>query len=117
LVSAAQKGDLAALEQLFIEDVVSYSDGGGVVTAARIPLLGRARVAKFIFSLAPRFWIGVALTPMETNGQPAVLLSSGDTLIALLTIDASEQGIGQIMWIKNPAKLAAISKSRSHLTT
>jgi RNA polymerase sigma-70 factor, ECF subfamily len=117
LVSAAQKGDLAALEQLFIAEVVSYSDGGGVVTAARIPLLGRARVAKFISALASHFWIGVTLTPMETNGQPAVLISRGDTLIALLSIDASEHGISQIMWIKNPAKLAAISTSRSHLTT
>jgi DNA-binding CsgD family transcriptional regulator len=117
LVSAAQKGDLAALEQLFIADVVSYSDGGGVVTAARIPVLGRARVAKFISSFASHFWIGVTLTPMETNGRPAVLISRGDTLIALLSIDASEHGIGQIMWIMNPAKLAAISTSRSHLST
>jgi RNA polymerase sigma-70 factor (ECF subfamily) len=54
---------------------------------------------------------------METNGRPAVLISRGDTLIALLSIDASEHGIGQIMWIMNPAKLAAISTSRSHLST
>lgn len=31
-ISAAQKGDLAALEGLFAEDVVSYSDGGGIVS-------------------------------------------------------------------------------------
>ncbi|MGB9417949.1 MAG: sigma-70 family RNA polymerase sigma factor, partial [Acidobacteriaceae bacterium] len=30
-IGAAQKGDLAALEGLFAEDVVSYSDGGGIV--------------------------------------------------------------------------------------
>ena len=35
-ISAAQQGDLAALEALFAEDVISYSDGGGIVrTAAR----------------------------------------------------------------------------------
>lgn len=113
-VSAAQKGDLAELEQLFAADVVSYSDGGGVATAARIPILGRARVAKFISSFSSHFWIGVTLTPMETNGQPSVLISRGDTLLALLSIDASVQGIGQIMWIMNPAKLAALSKSGSH---
>jgi RNA polymerase sigma-70 factor (ECF subfamily) len=117
LISAAQKGDLASLEQLFVSDVVSYSDGGGVVTATRIPVLGRARVAKFISSFASHFWIGVTLTPIETNGQPSVLISRGDILVALVSIDASEQGIGQIMWIMNPAKLAAISKSGSHLNT
>src|SRR5919198_3428702 len=30
-IAAAQKGDMAALEGLFAEDVVSYSDGGGLV--------------------------------------------------------------------------------------
>lgn len=35
-IGAAQKGDLAGLEALFAEDVVSYSDGGGFVPAALI---------------------------------------------------------------------------------
>jgi hypothetical protein len=113
-ITAAKQGDLTALEELFAADVVSYSDGGGVATAARIPVLGRARVAKFISSFASHFWAGVTLTPMETNGQPSVLISRGDTLLALASIDASAQGIGQIMWIMNPTKLAAISKSASH---
>ena len=40
LVTAAQKGDVATLESLFAEDVVSYSDGGGIVrTAARLQCL------------------------------------------------------------------------------
>ena len=113
LLSAAQKGDLAELEQLFASDVVSYSDGGGVVTAARIPVLGRARVAKFISSFSSHFWAGVTLSPMQTNGQPSVLISRGDTLLALVSIEASDQGIGQIMWVMNPTKLAAFSKAGS----
>ena len=111
LVAAAQKGDLAELEQLFVADVVSYSDGGGFVNAARLPVLGRVRVAKFISSFASHFWTGVTLSPMETNGQPSVLVSRGDMLLVLVSIDALEEGIGQIMWVMNPAKLAAISKS------
>ena len=47
-IGAAQKGDLAGLEGLFAEDVVSYSDGGGIVRAARVPVSGRERVATFI---------------------------------------------------------------------
>jgi hypothetical protein len=63
--AAAQKGDLATLEGLFAEDVVSYADGGGIVrTAAQAP-------------------------------------------VALATIDASADGINQIMWIMRPSKLAA----------
>jgi hypothetical protein len=54
-IDAAQKGDLAALEGLFAEDVVSYSDGGGLVRAARVPVAGRERVAKFIAAVASHF--------------------------------------------------------------
>jgi RNA polymerase sigma-70 factor (ECF subfamily) len=109
-IGAAQKGDLAALEGLFAEDVISYSDGGGVVrTAARAPVSGRERVAKFIAAFASHFWTGVTLAWVETNGQTSVLMSRDDVPVALTTIDASAQGIDQIMWIMRPSKLAALS--------
>jgi RNA polymerase sigma-70 factor (TIGR02957 family) len=108
-IGAAQKGDLSALEGLFAEDVVSYSDGGGVVrTAARAPVSGRERVAKFVAAFASHFWIGITLRWIETNGQGSVLLSRDGIPVALATIDASAQGIDQVMWILRPSKLAAI---------
>jgi RNA polymerase sigma factor (sigma-70 family) len=55
-VGAAQKGDLAGLEALFAKDVVSCSDGGGIVRAARVPVSGRKRVATFIAAVASHFW-------------------------------------------------------------
>lgn len=61
-IAAAQKGDLATLEGLFASDVVSYSDRGGIVRAARTPVAGRERVAKFITAFASHFWTGVTLT-------------------------------------------------------
>jgi RNA polymerase sigma-70 factor (TIGR02957 family) len=109
-IAAAQKGDLAALEDLFAEDVVSYSDGGGIVrTAARAPVTGRERVAKFIASFASHFWTGMTLTWIETNGQASVLISRYGVPAALATIDASMQGIDQIMWVMRPSKLGAVS--------
>ena len=109
-IDAAKNGDVAALEALFAEDVVSYSDGGGVVrTAARAPVSGRERVAKFYASFAWHFWTGVTISWVETNGQAAVLISRDGIPGALGTIDASPQGIDQIMWIMRPSKLAAIS--------
>jgi RNA polymerase sigma-70 factor (ECF subfamily) len=46
--AAATRGDVAGLESLFASDIVSTSDGGGLVRAARLPVVGRERVAKFI---------------------------------------------------------------------
>lgn len=109
-IAAAQKADMAALESLFAEDVISTSDGGGIVRAARIPVCGRQRVAKFI-ATAAHFWQGVTLAWVETNGQAAVLVSRDGVPVALTTIDASAQGIDQIVWILRPSKLTGISKS------
>jgi RNA polymerase sigma-70 factor (TIGR02957 family) len=111
-IAAAQKGDMAALEGLFASDVISYSDGGGVVRAARVPIAGRERVAKFISSVASHFWTGVTLTWLQTNGQSSVLISRDGTIVIIVTIDASAQGIDQILWMMRPSKLTAIAKSQ-----
>jgi RNA polymerase sigma-70 factor (TIGR02957 family) len=113
-IAAAQKADMAGLEGLFAENVVSTSDGGGIVRAARVPVVGRERVAKFI-ATAAHFWKGVTLAWIEVNGQAAVLVSRDGVPAAVTTIDASAQGIDQIVWILRPSKLAAISKSRQEL--
>jgi RNA polymerase sigma-70 factor (TIGR02957 family) len=109
-IGAAQKGDTAALEALFAEDVISYSDGGGIVrTAARAPVSGRERVAKFLASFAGHFWTGTTVAWLETNGQASVLISRDGIPGTFATIDASAQGIDQIMWVMRPSKLSAIS--------
>jgi RNA polymerase sigma-70 factor (ECF subfamily) len=110
-IAAAQMGDLAALEGLFASDVVSYSDGGGIVRAARTPVVGRGRVAKFIAAFASHFWTGVTLMWIQTNGQSSVLMSRDGAIVTVATIDASAQGIEQILWMMRPSKLTAISKS------
>jgi RNA polymerase sigma-70 factor (ECF subfamily) len=114
-IAAAQRGDLAALEGLFASDIVSYSDGGGVVRAAQKPVQGRDRVAKFIAAVSSHFWTGVTLSRIEANGQSCVRISRDDGVGALATISASAEGIDQIMWFMRPSKLLAISLARQRL--
>src|SRR5258707_6942101 len=113
-IAAAQKADMTALEGLFAEDVVSYSDGGGLVPAAGVPVSGRKRVATFIAAISTWCWKGLTLDWVETNGQAAVLILCDGVPIGL-TIDASAQGINEIMWFLRPSKLAAVSKSGQRL--
>ncbi|MEU8141417.1 RNA polymerase sigma-70 factor [Nonomuraea sp. NPDC048901] len=110
-LDAAQTGNVAALEDLFAADVVSSSDGGGIRGAARFPLLGSTRVAKFLAAYAPRFWPGAEMTWVEANGRAGVLVPRNHTDLVLLTIEASPQGIHHVMWIVNPAKLGAFERS------
>jgi len=116
-IGAAQKGDFAALEGLFASDVVSYSDGGGFVRAAQKPIAGRERVAKFIAAVSVHFWTGVTLTPVQINGQAGMLMLRAGNPVALSTVDASAEGIDQIMWIMRPSKVAALAKSRQAVAT
>ncbi|MEU8001659.1 RNA polymerase sigma-70 factor [Catellatospora sp. NPDC049111] len=111
-LTAARTGDFAALEELLASDVVSYSDSGGAVRAARIPVVGRTTVAKFIVAFAPHFWTGAEFTWIEANGGPAVLISRDGVSVALAAIHATPEGIDQVMWVMNPAKLARISTAR-----
>ncbi|CAG6392046.1 RNA polymerase sigma-70 factor [Streptomyces cocklensis] len=105
-LAAAQTGDLSGLEDVLTSDVVSYSDGGGVRGASKIPVRGLPHVSQYLAAFAPRFWPGSDVRWVEANGRPAVLVSAGGEAKALLCADVSERGIERIMWVMNPVKLA-----------
>jgi RNA polymerase sigma-70 factor (ECF subfamily) len=106
IVRAAQAGDLAALEDLLAEDVVTYADGGGVVHAARKPIAGRERVAKALVGLAAKFWQGATMLDIDANGHPSLLVQGSDgEPIVIASISASPAGVEQIHFVANPAKL------------
>jgi RNA polymerase sigma-70 factor (ECF subfamily) len=108
-IAAARAGDLPALEGLLASDVVSYSDGGGLVRAAQTPVEGRDRVAKFIAAVATHFWAGVTVATVEANGQACTAICRDGVAVALATIQASDEGIDQILWFMRPSKLAGIA--------
>ncbi|MGW8699376.1 RNA polymerase sigma-70 factor [Streptomyces eurythermus] len=112
-LSAARTGDLLVLEGVLAADVVSYSDGNGIRGASRIPVVGRPHVSRYLVAFAPRFWPRAQTRWVEANGRSAVLVSSGEQPVALLTADISADGIGRLMWVMNPAKLAPYVASLS----
>ncbi|HWM16022.1 MAG TPA: RNA polymerase sigma-70 factor [Microbacterium sp.] len=108
-LTAAQGGNTSALEELFAADVVSYTDGNGVKLAARIPVIGRPRVAKFVAAFSSHFWVGKTVDWVEVNGQPAVTLSEDGVVTTALTLTASQEGILQLLWVMSPGKLQHIA--------
>jgi RNA polymerase sigma factor (sigma-70 family) len=110
-ISAAQEGNVVALEGLFAPEVASYADGGGILNAARVPVRGRAIVAKYIAKIAAPFWAGVTLKIIDANGRASLAMLRAGEVIALATITASKRRIEQIMWVMRPSKLVAISQA------
>jgi RNA polymerase sigma-70 factor (ECF subfamily) len=102
---------MTALEALLTSDAVSLSDGNGIRGAARVPVLGRARVAN-LATATRRFWSGADLMSVEANGRAGVLIHRDGEPITFLTTAASRKGIHTVMWVWNPSKLAAFLGSR-----
>ncbi|WP_309108425.1 RNA polymerase sigma-70 factor [Arthrobacter sp.] len=110
-LAAARTGNLAALEELFAADVISYSDGGGKVRASKFPVVGKERVAKYYRAFASRFWIGVDIEPFMANGQPSARLTRDGAVFAVVTITVSAEGIDQLLWTMNPDKLSGVTRA------
>ncbi|MEU8233411.1 RNA polymerase sigma-70 factor [Actinoplanes sp. NPDC048967] len=108
-IAAARSGDLSALEKLFAADVTSVSDGNGAYRVARQPVVGAARVTKFLAAISTWFWDDIDVRWATTNGQPAAVFRRDGAVYGLLTISASADGIDQLLWMVNPDKIAAVS--------
>ncbi|WP_405669950.1 sigma-70 family RNA polymerase sigma factor [Streptomyces sp. NBC_01530] len=112
-VSAARTGDIASLEALLTPDAVSLSDGNGMRGCARVPVLGRDRVARL--STYRQLWRGAVPELVDANGATGVLVSRDGRPLAFMTVAASKDGIHQVMWVFSPSKVAAFLDSRRRI--
>ncbi|WP_407320455.1 sigma-70 family RNA polymerase sigma factor [Isoptericola halotolerans] len=105
-VAAARDGDLARFEQFLAEGVVARTDGGDRVHAARIDLVGPARVASFFDKIWHKYGTGIEAHLVEANGQPVLALRREETLVGLLALEVAAAGIERVFVQLNPDKLA-----------
>jgi RNA polymerase sigma-70 factor (TIGR02957 family) len=108
-VEAARTGDMTALERLFAADVTSLSDGNGATRVSRRAVVGVSRVARYITAISTWFWNGMDVHLATTNGQTSAVLRRDGNLFGVLTVTASADGIDHLLWMVNPAKIAAVA--------
>jgi RNA polymerase sigma factor (sigma-70 family) len=115
-LDALGRGDVAALEALLAADVLAVSDGAGEVLAARVPLRGAARVARFYLNLVrkhPR--PGLRSELRRVNGLPALVVDFGpgrprEPGRGVVAVDVGADGRIAAIWsVLAPRKLAAIA--------
>lgn len=110
-VAAAQAGDLDALEGVLAADVVSISDGGGKVRAARKIVGGPERVAHFLLGVVEKFGQGAEVASVDVNGEPAFLAVRDGAPFALWSLDIAADGIQRVLIVLNPDKLSRFGAS------
>ncbi|MFI7222414.1 RNA polymerase sigma factor SigJ [Nonomuraea angiospora] len=106
-LEAAARGDVAALERLLADDVIAWTDGGGSVTAARRPVYGLGKVARYLGGFVTRpEAAGVVVEFLEVNGEPAALIRGpGGNLLAIMTMELDGDHVAAVRTTVNPAKL------------
>jgi RNA polymerase sigma-70 factor (ECF subfamily) len=105
-VAAAQNGDLHALEAVLADDVIALSDGGGVVLAARKPVIGRERVAHFLLGVLEKYGTDIEAVPVELNGGVGFVGIRNGELMAAWTLEFGPGGVTRWFNVLNPAKLS-----------
>ncbi|HSK05812.1 MAG TPA: sigma-70 family RNA polymerase sigma factor [Kofleriaceae bacterium] len=105
--AAMTGGDLAAISRLLAEDAVFYSDGGGKRAAALNPILGRARILRFLTGITAKR--GGPPAPSEVrrawiNGMPGFIVQSKDG-VETLAIEVADGAIAALYAVRNPDKL------------
>ncbi|MFI9511132.1 RNA polymerase sigma-70 factor [Nocardia sp. NPDC052566] len=108
-MAACSGGDLNALMGLLAPDVTCWSDGGGVVTAARRPLHSPDHVARWILGvLAKPVSAGFTLEPAYINGELGALALIGGNPGAAFTYDIVDGRIQNLRFQVNPNKLRGL---------
>jgi RNA polymerase sigma-70 factor (ECF subfamily) len=105
-VRAASAGELDGLTELLAEDVTMWADGGGKARgAATRPLHGREAVARFLVASTQLPTESYRAELTEVNGEPAVILRTGNKAFLAVFIALEQEEIHEIRVIGNPDKL------------
>jgi RNA polymerase sigma-70 factor (TIGR02957 family) len=106
-MAAVTSGDVQGLMEMLAPDVVLVADGGGLVPAARKPLVGAEMVVRFLARVADLS--DLVATTAWLNGMPGARfhIAGDDTAVSLVIEDDL---ITRIYAIRNPNKLGRLEE-------
>jgi len=94
---------------------VSTADGGGKVIAARKPVRGRERVARYLIGTLEHFGAGIEAYLAEANGGPALVAIGPEGVVAIGVVEAGSDGVTDLRFVMNPDKLAYAANQLSRI--
>jgi len=112
---AVASGDVARLAELLREDAVALTDGGGRKTAARNPIVGAEKIARFFIGLAAKnAGHDIRVEPATINGAFGALLYLDGELDHTMSMAISGEKIAAIYIVRNPDKLRHLPTTTAH---
>src|SRR5262249_50831710 len=109
-LQACATGNLEGLVRVLAADAVLYSDGGSKVLAARAPIYGADRIARFFLGIIKKSQGKIALEVrhVRVNGQPGVVVLEGGHIAEVITLDVADGRIVNCFVVRNPDKLTRV---------
>lgn len=102
--AAARSGNLAALLAVLDPNVILQSDGGGVVSAARRPVRGADKVARFVLGVLAKN-PAMEMLHQETPDGLGCAMWVESQVTGVVTMEVIEGRVTNIRIVVNPAKL------------
>ena len=103
---AVTSGNVARLAELLRADAVALIDGGGRKTAARNPIIGPEKIARFFIGIAAKnAGHDIRIEPAMINGAIGALLYLDGELDSTMSMAIETNRIAAIYIVRNPDKL------------
>ena len=95
---------MSLLVSLLAPDVTLVSDGGGRVTAARNPVVGSERVARFIRGITAKATdLDWSIEPV--NGVSGIVIRRSNQVVGVVGFGTADDVVSDIWIVLNPDKL------------
>jgi RNA polymerase sigma-70 factor (ECF subfamily) len=108
-LTAVSVGDVESVIEVLAPDVVLWTDGGGKVRAARRPIHGASKVARFLVAVSGTVAEGTEIREATVNGQPGFLLVSNGVVTSTLSLEVAGESIVGVAVVLNPDKLHGLA--------
>jgi RNA polymerase sigma-70 factor (ECF subfamily) len=110
---AAETGDLQGFLDILAPDVVFLGDGGGVVQAVRVPVVGADKVARLVAIALDRIGAVASIQPVQVNGYPALILRLDGEVDTVIAVRIDDGLITGLYAVRNPQKLSHMGQETS----
>ena len=108
-------GNVAQLAELLRADAVALTDGGGRKTAARNPIIGADKIARFFIGIAAKnAGHDIRVEPAMINGAFGALLYLDGELDHTMSMAIDGEKIAAIYIVRNPDKLRHLPAAAAH---
>ena len=106
-LEASAKRDATALKEILHSDVVMYTDGGGKVNAAVVPVHGPEKIINFVLNVLKGLDEVFEMKQVIVNGSAGVLLVNKTTgkTDTICTLETEGDRITGLYFVRNPEKI------------